>query len=244
MQTVDCPWEIANIGKRTLQFNYSFKDSYNTQEVRECLEGYKYVVAKVPCGNMNVFLGLQQDGFTVMETQMSLSKKIKDFNTNDRLLIPFRNRISYNLISSEDGLKEVLSRMTSGMFSTDRIYLDPYFGPEVGLHRYRNWVKSEFSRGSILFEFSVDGNAVGFGLRRMEGDTSYGLLGGVYEQYQREGYGILTAANNCLFSTAMGFNDIKQCKTAISSNNKPMLDFYNYLQFKIYKIEYVLVKHL
>lgn len=243
MQVQDCPWEIENIGKKTVQLNYALKDIYNSEEVNGAIAGYQYVVAKVPCGNISCLLGLQQDGFRVMETQLSLSKKMKDFDFDDRLLRVFKGRLHYEIISNEDGLNRVLSRMTPNMFSTDRIYLDPEFGPEIGLRRYRNWTRTEFERGATVCEWNVDGEVIGYGLGKERNGTYYGLLGGVYEKYQDEGYGILTAAGNCLFPKMNGWN-VRVCKTAISSNNMPVVDFYTHLNFRIYEMTYVLVKHL
>ena len=75
MQVQDCFWEIENIGKRTVQLNYTIEDTYTSETVLKAMEGYQYIVAKVPCGNIECLLGLQNDGFNVIETQMSLSKK-------------------------------------------------------------------------------------------------------------------------------------------------------------------------
>lgn len=243
MQIQDCPWEIENIGKRTVQLNYTKEDIYDSEKIRKAVEGYQYLVAKVPTGNISCLLGLQSDGFKMIETQLSLSKRIKDFNFNDHLVRLVSKDLSYEIIENEKGLNRVLQAMTPNMFSTDRIYLDPKFGPETGLHRYRNWTKTEFHRGSILAEWKVGEKHIGFSLRRIKDRVSYGLLGGVYEKYQDEGYGMLTAAGNCLFPKLMGY-DMKISRTAISSNNMPVLNFYNYLQFKIDKMEYVLIKHL
>lgn len=244
MQVQDCPWEIENIGKKTVQLNYALKDIYNSEEVNGAIAGYQYVVAKVPCGNISCLLGLQQDGFRVMETQLSLSKKMKDFDFDDRLLRVFKGRLHYEIISNEDGLNRVLSRMTPNMFSTDRIYLDPEFGPEIGLRRYRNWTRTEFQCGASLSELMIDNESLGFCLLKMDGSILDSLLAGVYEEYQGKGFGILTPACSCLFPKMMGYKDIKKCKTAISSNNKPVVALYNYLNFKIDEMKYVLVKSI
>lgn len=78
MQVQDCPWEIENIGKRTVQLNYAKDDIYNSEEVCNAVKGYQYLVAKVPAGNISCLLGLQGDGFKMIETQITYSKRIKD----------------------------------------------------------------------------------------------------------------------------------------------------------------------
>lgn len=243
MQIQDCPWEIENIGRKTVQLNYTLRDKYSSNELQRAIDNYQYIVAKVPSGNINCLLGLQEDGFKLIETQISLSMKMKDFNFNDKFVVMLSKHLSFEIIKDKVGLKKVLNHMTPNMFTTDRIHLDPEFGPNVGLHRYRNWMCTEFNQRSLLNEYSVDGIPIGFGLSRIKAGINYGLLGGVYEEYQKEGYGILTAANNCLFPKIMGLNDVKRCKTVISSNNMPVIDFYSYLHFKVNNLEYVLIKH-
>ena len=69
------------------------------------------------------------------------------------------------------------------------------------------------------------------------------LLGGIYERYQNNGIGILTACGPILFSKSHDLNPYQEI-TSVSSNNFPVLQFYNYLDFTISKMSYVLVKHL
>ena len=41
--------------------------------------------------------------------------------------------------------------LRSGLFDTDRVYLDPYFTKEQASNRYVNWIKDEMSRTTELF---------------------------------------------------------------------------------------------
>lgn len=242
MNIIDCFWELENIGKRTVLLDFANNDIIAASEIHEAVTGYEYLVAKVPCGNISCLLGLQHMGFKVIETQMTVSKRFKDFDFNDKYIRFFNKRLGYNRIEDEKGLKKVLESMTLDMFSTDRIYYDPEFGPKVGLHRYQNWIRSEFEKDSVLFELSIGNNDIGFGLVKCNNNNVHYLLGGIYEKYQNMGYGILTAANPFLYCRA-NKSEFKKVITAISSNNVQVMQCYNYLNFKIDHMSYVLVKH-
>lgn len=242
MKVVDCYWELDNIQKSTVELSFNLTDRFNELEVKNNMEGYQYVVAKVECGNIDCLYGLQNMGFTLMETQIGYSLKYKDFRFEDRLLKLISKKLQFTTINDEVGLNRVLDSMTENMFTTDRVYLDPQLGPALGLHRYRNWVTSEYNRGTTLIEACIEDVPIGFSLFKIKDGICHGLLGGLYEKFQDAGYGLLTTAFGFMYCRENNIK-IKRGKTACSSNNLPILQFYNYLNFKIDSLHYVLVKH-
>ena len=243
MEIIDCFWEQANIGKKTIEFVFGADESYDSEKVKQMVTEYEYSVAKVHCGNISCLLGLQADGFILIETQIGLSKKIADFRFDDKMVRFVDKRVNYHTITNEKEMHSVLDSITENMFSTDRIYLDPSLGPKLSLRRYHNWIESEFRKGAILYESELKGERVGFGLFKLNDTTMNVLLGGIYERYQNNGIGILTACGPILFSKSHDLNPYQEI-TSVSSNNFPVLQFYNYLDFTISKMSYVLVKHL
>ena len=243
MKFVDCTWEIENIGKRTCEICYEDKEVFNEELLKEKSNAFDYVVVKVPMNNSNINIGLSKMGFAMIETQLNISKKYKDFNFDDRLVKLLYNHVSDCIVTAEDDLNRILMKMTPDMFSTDRIYLDPHFSHDCSCRRYANWMKSEFRENRAIIKIIMyDGIEIGFGMSRGKGGISYGLLGGIYEGVQAEGYGFLTACAG--FITAHKSNNpFIKTYTSISSNNLPMLQIYNYLNFKIDSMMYVFVKH-
>ncbi len=180
----------------------------------------------------------------MMETQINISKSYKSFNFEDRLVKQIYSHFTSLPVTSDEELEEVLERITSDMFSTDRIYLDSYFSHEKSSQRYINWIRNEFdSKKSVLRKNFYDGENVGFALfKQTEDGTRHGLLGGVYKNYQNMGLGLMTACSS--FISAQKENKpFKVMRTTISSNNVPMMQFYNYLNFKVDSMSYVFVKH-
>lgn len=244
MKIIDCNWEIDNIGKKTVEFEIEGNEKSIKQEVLEAEKNYEYLVAKVfKGGNIQLSDELQELGFKYIESQIKISKKAKDFNYDDRLVKLLGNKVMIKLATCDEDLDLIINSMTENMFSTDRIYLDREFGPEIGLNRYRNWVKTEYQRHSLLYEISLkDGTRIGFGLSKIVDGVAHGLLGGIYEKFQNEGYGLLTAISLFLYKQQSSI-DFKREETALSSNNMPMMQFYNYLNFKIDDIISVYIKH-
>ena len=242
MNFTNCTWELDNIGRKTIEVTFGLYDSIEKELFLNEISGFQYVVVKIRCGNSNVLQELQRMGFNIIETQLCYSKKYTDFNFDDPFLKNFNDKLKFDVISNEDGLNKVLSSLTKNMFTTDRVFLDSRLGPEMGLQRYRNWIKSEFHRGTLLFETYYENQAIAFALDKMENNICHGLLGGIYERFQNQGFGILTPSMPFLFCKSTGAK-MTIMKTACSSNNFPVIQFYNYLHFKLDSLYYVLIKH-
>ncbi len=243
MKFVDCVWELKNLGRRVCEVNIEADDIFDEREIIEKTSFFDYVVVKVGMNHTDFNFGLSRLGFSMVETQLNISMRYKDFNFDDRLVKRFLPHVDEKIVTSSDDLDGIINRITPNMFTTDRIYLDPKFDKNSSMIRYSNWIKTEFQRNtSIVKEILFDGVAIGFCMQRDKNGIISGLLGGIYEKEQSEGYGLLTACSGFLTSKKNGYPFIKM-HTAISSNNYPMLQIYNYLNFKIHNMTYVFVKH-
>ena len=242
MKFVNCTWELDNIGRKTIEVTFGLNDSIDKDLFLNEISDFQYIVVKVRCGNFKVLQELQLMGFKIIETQLCYSKKYSDFNFDDPFLRQFKDKLKFGVINNEEGLNKVLSSLTENMFTTDRVYLDSRLGPKMGLQRYRNWIQSEFHRGTLLFETYYENQAIAFALEKMDNKICHGLLGGIYERFQDQGLGILTPSMPFLFCKSQGV-EMKTMKTACSSNNYPVVQFYNYLHFKLDSLHYVLIKH-
>ena len=243
MIITNCTWEVDNIGAKTVEITIESSDKFDAIELNKETDDYDYIVVKVPMGNIAFNFGLTSLGYTMIETQLKISKQYKQFDFEDRLVRQIYPHVTSCPVETEEGLVDVLSKITPDMFSTDRIYLDNHFSHEKSARRYRNWIRTEFYRGtSVLSHIFYNGDNVGFGFGQIKGDTHIGLLGGVYEAYQNQGLGLMTACTDFIVSHKVN-RPFKVMRTSISSNNTPMLQFYNYLNFKIDNLFYVYVKH-
>lgn len=243
MKVTNCIWEIENIGVETAEISIDSINNLDMNELVNLEKSFKYIVIKTPVNQFGLASLLRRSGYDYMESQFYISKKFKDFNREDRLVKPLFPLVSFDTIDSNEDFEETILKITPGMFSTDRIAIDPYFGMEKSRNRYVNWMRTEFEKKEAVFiKFFYDGDNVGVGMHKLNNGILTGLVGGVFEQYQDEGLGMLTPAAPFIYAYKGG-DPFKKMVTCISSNNMPVIQFYNYLGFQINDLKYVFIKH-
>lgn len=243
MKVVNCTWELENLGKRVLEIDVDRTDEISRDIFERLCSDYQYIVVKVPVKMIEVNSLLTSMGFVMVETQFSISKSYKSFNFDDRLIKVLYPHVRKEEISSFHELESLLYRISDDMFSTDRVYLDYNFPPGSSSHRYKNWIKTEYkNKTSVISNIMYDDSCVGFCMDRFKDDTYLGLLGGIFKEYQSEGLALCTGGIHFMDSHKRD-KPFKKIKTAISSNNMPVLEVYNYLGFKIDNLSYVFIKH-
>jgi len=241
MKVIDCIWEIPNLGCRVAEVSLE-NEIICKQEVLEIERKFDYVVIKTEVGNLQQYKELNDMGYSLAEAQMSFCKPEKEFILKDKILNRLFLDIEISLVTQKEELLFILNNMSPDMFSTDRIFLDPFFGADFSLRRYRNWIKNEYNNNSSkLLEIKYRGESIGFDLIKKEDGVLHGLLGGIYKQYQDNGLGF--AIILAIYAYIESNKDIKIFKTKISSNNIEILKLYNYLNFRILNIQYVFYKH-
>lgn len=198
MRVVDCCWELLNIGRRTVEVLIEDTDCFEKEIIEQHIQGYEYAVVKVPM-NMPAFnIGLANIGLTCIESQMNVGVTIKDFDFSR--VAHLYGDTSYEIVNDKVGFQSVVSHIQPGMFSTDRISIDPEFGETIGCQRYINWLTTEYNgKKSQLIKVVYKNEHVGFMLVRIEEDTIYLLLNGLYKEYQGKGLGLLTPASPMMY---------------------------------------------
>jgi len=237
MKITNCTWELNNLGCKVAEVDCTSDAAIDPLALEAVEKEFDYVVVKVPMLKPQINFSLSKMQYTCIEAQLSIKAKICDLN-EQRWLLENLGQVQTELINNEAELSDLLSLMTESMFTTDRIYLDPNFGPTYSLNRYRNWISSEFSRGTKLYKIIHDGVWVGFFLPKEKDGVMDGLLGGLFAQYQGEGLGIVLPLLPILID-----GDIKKYETKISSNNFPVIQVYNQCGYRFGNVEYVFVKH-
>lgn len=244
MNIVDCIWEQENLGERVCEVTVNIDEDFEFDAVSELDKQYTYHVIKVAVGNVPYILQLQKLGYSLIETQLDWSTKIKDFNINQPLLERLRPILSFQEIIDIEDFDGMLSQINDNMFSTDRIALDPHYGMVIGRKRYCNWMTSEFKKKTSLFAYIIlDGTRVGFLMLTVKGQKGHGALAGIFKEYQDMGFGILTSSSMPLYIIEKGLN-VKTYETSTSSNNVANTKFYTTLGFQLKSMHYVFVKHV
>lgn len=243
MIITDCYWEKENLNKKVVECVVTKDDTFNENELRNAIADYDYACVKVPVGKADFNFGLADMGFTMIECQYKLSKNYKKFNFDDILLKRLLPKIKVDKVNSDEMFNVILDNMSVNMFSTDRIVLDPNFEAQCGFRRYQNWMKSEYSSQKSLFLITYyKEKPIGFGMYRPD-DLGYdALLGGVFEEYQGLGLGLITCCQAFIYGL-QHLLPFRRLTTSISSNNVPVVEIYNYFDYKITETRYVFIKH-
>lgn len=242
MKIIDCKWEIKNINKKTVEITIDRADDFDRNLLSLHTHDYEYAVVKVPMNMPSFNIGLAEMGYICIETQMNVGISMADFDFSK--VAHLYDDTRYEIVKNHHDYLSVVSNIEPGMFSTDRIYIDPCFNDEIGCRRYINWLTSEYeSKKSQLVKVIYQDEHVGFMLVRSENDTIDLLLNGLYKPFQGKGLGILTPASPMMFIKKKSL-PIKNEITSISSNNIPVVILYNRLHFKLLQQTYVFVKHI
>ena len=241
MQITDCKWELDNLGVTACEVNVGPQESRDAAFLRE-IAGYQYQVVKVESGNPGMNSLLEENGFRLVETQIEVELRQKDFNYEDRLIAFLAPDVSFRDVETQDQFDALLQGMTPDMFVSDRIAQDPHFGLEAGCRRYRNWMRTAFAgKTASFYQILYKGEPVGFSMYRVKDGLWHGDLGGIYPAAGR-GLGLLTAAAAFLYMKDRGMKGLKLV-SCISANNTPVLSAFNHCHYNFRRFKYVFVLH-
>jgi len=241
MQIIDMPWEIKNLGKRSVSMVIDSSDDLNLiKENIEAISDYEYQVIKAPIERMDVAYILQENGFVFAETAFDLSLKLKNLKCPDTYT-RYIDYTSYSEASSEE-VQLVDSEIRKGIFNTDKVALDPLMSTELSGQRFANWFTTEVESGkSKCYLVNLEDKPIGFfGVKDVNEKKADSFLAGLFDNDDGRGFGISTIYYPLLVAKESG----KKTMTArVSSNNPNSLKVHLELGYKIDKMHYVYVKH-
>lgn len=242
VKTVHAVWERKNLGRDAWEVTLDKKDMADVQSVIGALHDPQfdgcYVCVKLPVGNLRMVHALEDDGFRFLETQLHLVEALEPSDvmrygaSADH--IPVEERV---VPKTREAWGAIIEKITPGMFDTDRIALDPAFGPDVACQRYRNWCWDLFENPrSAMSVSSCEGEDVSFGIALHDPATGIcdSVIGGNFSRSKDFGLGALV--NSKAHFTGRVF------KTAVSSNNLPMFRIHQNLGRIVRNEQYVFRK--
>lgn len=238
MKYIDTYWEKRNLGLESCRYILSRGDDFieGLKEISECKK--EYIEVFVDTGNIDLNWKLEQCGFSFLETMFELSVTSKD------IVIPefykrFLKDVKYKL-ADKDEIEAVLSQILTGeMFLSDKIALNPKFGPEVAGKRYYNWMSDFFDKQGSCFIVEYRGELMGFEAAEEKDGIINLVLGGVLPKFNGSGLSPLLHIARAEYWLNRGF---KKILGHVSSNNFPVLRVHEITGFKIDSAEYVFLK--
>lgn len=247
MKCINAVWEERNLGVKTVEISIEKKDTILAEEeiyqkIEEFIEEYqaKYVVVKVDTKYPAISQFLQMKGYLLIESQIGLKLEREDALEKYEKYKEMFPGISYKSVS-KDELNNVVAEINKGIFTTDRIALDPFFGIGAANKRYALWTQDEVRRGAEIFYSYYNDQPIGFFLAKNAGNGNIkGLLGGLFVNENTRNYGGVY-----LFSTIKCFLDGagKVDRTMVSSNNISILQLHLMFGRTITGMTNVFVRH-
>lgn len=239
MKITPAPWEKRNLGVTCVEVTIETADEISAVDHAVAQIDAQYQVVKIPCGRPDLLFHLQSLGFLVAEVLTTCS--------HDGLLAPLTrvqqkilDSLSCSQATSED-LESVYAELRSGMFTTDRVAIDPMFGIESAGHRYSGWLSDGIERGAMVYSLTHKNECVGFFV--MESYSSkewHATLGGIFPRHQRSGFGYFMNYLEIITALAKG---AKRVYTSFSSNNTAVSAIHFALGYRLVQQQYILIRH-
>lgn len=243
MEIIETPWEQRNLGVKSSALIKVHKMD-NTSKIKEALLNCKDIeylevhIDEDASSLINMFVVL---GFTFIETMVDLECDLRKVNLNlfDNILEPY----SYHL-ANQCEMDELYDTLCKGkIFTTDKIALNPRFGPKVAGRRYALWIKDETLKGKAeTYIYTDKKRPLGFFTnRRISENKDDAMIGGLFDPKKSKGLGLIGA----LFLLKIADEkNIKKRFTSISSNNPRAMALAMTLGYKLKHMHYVLTKML
>lgn len=241
MKIIEATWEKRNFGMDTYEISLDKKDLRNFDDAYQKIKSQNfknsYVVIKMPVGNLEALHKLEDDGYRFLETQLSLVDHFEPLDSEASILSNQEDVKTEILPKEKSEWEQIINKITPGMFDTDRVSLDPKLGKEIACKRYKNWCLDLFEKPNTnLYIKKINDVVFGFSIDVVDEKTGVvdALIGGNFEEFKNLGLGsvMLAEAKNLKANR----------KTAVSTNNLPILKLHQHCGRVIYKERYVLRK--
>ncbi len=236
---------MRNLGGETLEILIESGDDVMSivSQVDLLRARYKaeYLVVKVNTKFHKISETFQKAGFLLIENQISLRLPRIEALEKKNFYKKIYQDVTFQLIENEQDVENIKHKIKEGIFTTDRIAIDSYYGIEIANTRYANWVQDEVDKGSLLYFVIYQNKKIGFFLSKpINNKLQYGLLGGFFLQYSDAALGsMMDYCMICEFITS----ERKFMETAVSSNNLVILQLHLLFGYKIKAMTNILIKH-
>jgi hypothetical protein len=239
MKVVNAVWEKRNLGVDCNEITVEAKDML--PEIERDIVGYEteYTVVKVLAGRANVLLFLQQSGFVFIETLTICYHRGDAFGLN-RVQQRIIEQVRYAEMQNID-VNFMFKQISKGLFTTDRVSLDPHFSVEQANQRYIYWLQDELHNGAKAYKLSFKGKDIGFFTLKRKTDIEYtAFLSAVYPDYFMSGLGLCPHYFEVTEGIALG---AKHVMTSYSSNNRGATAIHLSMGHVLHRQYHVLIKH-
>lgn len=239
MQIVDAVWEQRNLGVSCIEITVEDEDTVESIKKQVSEHQTQYMVVKVPPCRTDVMFALTEINFSFIECVFHATHDLKTYEVKG-IQKRLTDAVQYKFMDDND-LNLLFTEIKDGMFTTDRVSVDPNFGPIQAANRYVGWIRDELDRGSEVYKLIYKDDPIGFFAFKEIGDGIYhSFLAGMYKKGINTGLGInIIYKPICETVKRKG----KMISVSISSNNLNALNVHTLLNFRFKDMSYVYVRH-
>lgn len=244
MKTIHAIWELDNLGLDAYELALDPRDSLEAlaaEEARCIREGAGYLVVKTPVNCPHLLFGLPALGYTYVETVFHVSIKREDY-AMPATIARFDRGLAVAQRTEAADFERIYALIRQGVFTSDRVSIDPFFTLAQSGNRYANWVNSMLARGGRLYEVLHGDRPMGFFIiTRVDERTVDPVLMGLYDEARDRGMGALLHKKT--LDTCFTW-DCSQLTSTIVSNNAKVLRVYINAGATLADTLYTYVKHV
>jgi hypothetical protein len=235
----DAFWEIRNLGVSCSEIDIEDNDSLEDVSTQLQSITSQYQVARVPVARVDILRKLESKDFRFIECLFEVIHDLRESELSD-VWIRMCNSMSYQKIANED-VRRIENEIRKGIFSTDRVALDPNFSQSLSNERYVNWLRDEIEKGGSVYEVLHKEAGVGFFTFREDGSQrDNSVLSGLYKEMSLPGVGNILLLK--ILEEARR-RELTALTSHISTNNLAVVKTHQSLGFRISGIRYIYVKH-
>jgi len=239
MRIVDAFWEKRNLEVSCKEITFVLGDSQSDVENAIRDNEAEYMVVKIPTSQPELTFVLPEWGFSFVECIMSMEHNLKNISMT-RIWERLNVDLHYCTMDETD-MEVMFKEIYEGLFSTDRICVDPHFTKEVASNRYVNWIKDEMKLKCQLYKIMFKDKNIGFfTFKETQPGIYFPFLAGLYSAYLNSGLGF--SINLKALEEAKARNG-KKVYGFISTNNAAIIKIQYTLGYSITNMHYVYVKH-
>lgn len=243
MNIKETPWEKRNLGVDS-SVEYYFEQNDEVENVDGSILNntvYSYQVAHIPVGKVDVLNKLLANGFQFSEAKIELTADLRNLSL-PYIFKRFSEGFAYHAADSAE-MDKIYQAMKDGMFSTDKVALDPFFTAKIAGQRYTYWTIDEIDAGRALgYMVTRNQENIGFFILKKAGRfLGDSFLAGLFEKEKNSGLGFSVLYYPMVEAKRMG---LKKMITGVSSNNTASLNMHLALGYQIKSMDYTLIKHI
>ena len=241
MNIVNAFWEKENLGLSVAEVHFENGELPSLESLC-ALDEYDYIVASVPVLNNQLIHQLENNGYRFLESIISLELFGLSSYKPPSIFDIYTDNIESIKVTDELKIKKIFDEIDNGIFTTDRIAIDPELGERYSATRFKNWIKNSLLESDRCFLYIVrfDGEEIGFFLIKDLGDNLFtSVIAGLFKPYINSGLGGTVLIAPVLEAKKLNG---KKIVTRNSLNNTESLKIHLELGYKLNKGSYVFRK--